>query len=175
MNYFDELTKAMTLLSKQDNSIFLGQSVEYPGTAVYNIVKHLPTDKRWEMPVTENMQLGMSIGLSLQGYLPISIFPRINFLWSVADQLVNHLDKLHIMSQGEYYPKVIVRTSIGSTVPLDPQEQHKHDTSEALDMLLPHTTLVRLDSTKDIVPQYQKAIDRNGSTILVEWADKYGE
>lgn len=175
MNYFDELTKAMTLLSKQDNSIFLGQSVEYPGTAVYNIVKHLPTDKRWEMPVTENMQLGMSIGLSLQGYLPVSIFPRWNFLLSATDQLVNHLDKLSEMSQGEYNPKVIIRTSIGSEKPLWPGKQHTGDFSEAFDMMLENIPVIRLDNAEMIVPEYQKATERKGSTILVEYADKYNE
>lgn len=175
MSYFDQLKDAMTLLSQQSNSKFLAQACLYPGTAIYNTLKHIPKDKRLEMPVAENMQTGMAIGMSLQGYLPISIYPRINFLWSAADQLVNHLDKLHIMSQGEYCPKVIVRTSIGSTNPLDPGEQHKNDTLEALDMLLDHLPVIRLDSADMIMTEYQKALDRKGSTILVEWADKYNE
>jgi len=175
MKYFDELTKAMSLLAKQPNAKFIGQAVCYPGTTMYNTLKHLPENKRLEMPIAENMQLGMSIGLSLQGYLPISIYPRINFLWSAADQLVNHLDKLQIMSQNEYCPKVIIRTSIGSTQPLDPQEQHKHDTSEALNRLLDYIPVIRLNHAKNIVPEYQKALERNGSTILVEWANKYND
>ena len=173
--YFDNLISAMSLLAEQPNSIFVGQAVKYEGTSLYHTLKHLPEEKRLEMPVAENMQLGMSIGLSLQGYLPVSIFPRYNFLLSATDQLVNHLDKLSEMSQGEYNPKVIIRTSIGSEKPLWPGKQHTGDFSEAFDMMLENIPVIRLDNAEMIVPEYQKATERKGSTILVEYADKYNE
>jgi pyruvate/2-oxoglutarate/acetoin dehydrogenase E1 component len=180
MPYFDELVKAMSLLSEQDNSIFLGQSVKFPGTAMFNTLKHLPEDKRIEMPVAENMQMGMSIGLSLQGYLPISIYPRWNFLLSATDQLVNHLDKIYGMSQGEYKPKVIIRTSVGSESPLHPGSQHIGNYSFMFDGTHPcgessQIRVVELDHKRDIVPAYQEALEFDHSTILVEHADMYNE
>ena len=175
MNYFDELKNAMSLLNEQDNVKFLGQSCQYPGTAIYNTVKHLSENKRLEMPVAENMQLGMSIGLAIQGYLSISIFPRFNFLVSAMDQLVHHLDKLHIISAFEYFPKVIIRTSIGSESPLHPGMQHVGDFTSQFKSMLPNMNVVRLDKTEDIVPAYRHALDIKTSSLLVEWADKYNE
>ena len=37
--YFDELTSAMNWLAEKDNSIFIGQAVECPGTAMFNSLK----------------------------------------------------------------------------------------------------------------------------------------
>src|ERR1700756_2370033 len=96
--YFEELCKAMSLLALQPNTLFIGQAVRYPGTAMYNSLSHLPEYKRLELPVAEDMQMGMATGLSLAGYLPICIYPRINFLLLATNQLVLHLDKLPLYS-----------------------------------------------------------------------------
>lgn len=175
MNYFDSLIEAMSLLAKQPNLLITGQTTRRGGAAIYNTLKHLPETQRIEYPVAENMQIGHSIGLSLEGFLVLSVIPRFNFLFSGMDQMVSHLDKLHIISQGEWTPKVIVRTSIGSTKPLDPQIQHCGDFTEAFNLLLPNMNVVRLDKTEDIVPAYQKAIDIDKSSLLIEWARKYNE
>ena len=64
--------------------------------------------------------------------MPVSLFPRWNFLLCAMSQLVNHLDKLQAMSNGGYRAKAIVRTGIGSERPLHPQQQHVGDYTEAL-------------------------------------------
>ena len=40
MKYSDEFTKAMDFLAKDPKTIFLGQAVEYPGTAMTNTLKN---------------------------------------------------------------------------------------------------------------------------------------
>ena len=45
MAYFDELTKAMSWLGSQEDTIFVGQAVEYPGTAMFNTLKSVPAAK----------------------------------------------------------------------------------------------------------------------------------
>ena len=45
MRYVDELTKAMNFLAKDPRTIFVGQAVEYPGTAMTNTLKNIPKDK----------------------------------------------------------------------------------------------------------------------------------
>ena len=80
--------------------------------------------KKLELPVFEDAQMGMSIGLALNGYVPITCYPRFDFLILAMNQLVNHLDKIRKMSRNEMKPKVIIRTSIGSKIPLDGGPQH---------------------------------------------------
>ena len=160
------LNDAMKMLAERADAIFLGQSVDCPGTSMYASFDGVDAAKRLEMPVAEQLQLGISIGLSMEGYLPVSVFPRWNFLLSATDMLVNHLDRIPIYSN--YRPKVIVRTAEGSASPLDPGHQHKDDFTRPFDMMLKTVRVVRLSDPDKIVPEYRKALEAESSTILVE-------
>ena len=153
------------LAQDDDRIVFIGQGVRDAGTFMSTTLQDIPLEKRIELPVAEELQLGMSIGMALAGMIPISIFPRWQFFLLAANQAVNHLDKMK--------PHVIVRVGVGSTVPLDPGPQHKGDLTESFRLLMPNTPIVRLESAEQIVPEYRNAIKRNGPTILVEIADLY--
>lgn len=175
MKYKEELTRAMAYLGEDSRVVFIGQAVAYPGTAMTGTLENVSKEKLLEFPVAEEMQLGASIGMALTGMIPVSIFPRLNFLLLAINQLVGHLDKLKTMSQGGYQPNVIIRTSVGSEHPLHPQAQHVGDFTDALRLMLTNTEVIRLDETEQIMPSYTKALTRldGKSTILVEWGDKY--
>ena len=177
MKYFDELKRSMEWLAEKPETIFLGQAVEYPGTAMTGTLAGVSKTKLLEMPVAEEMQMGISIGLAINGTVPISIYPRWNFLLLAANQLVNHLDKMKEISHGEFIPKVIIRTSIGSVRPLDPQIQHTGDFSEAFKLMLKNVEVIVLEEPEQIMPAFQKAFLREDgkSTILVEYGDYYNE
>ena len=117
MKYFEELKKSMNYLAKDERTIFLGQAVKAPGTAMSNTFKGINSNKLIELPVAEEMQMGMSNGLAINGLIPVSIFPRWNFLLLAMNQLINHLDKIKLMSNDSYKTKVIVRTGIVSERP----------------------------------------------------------
>ena len=76
MKYKDEIIRSMEWLSEKDDTIFLGQSVLYSGNAIYNTLSTLPPEKMLEVPVFEEVQMGMSTGMALEGLVPISCFPR---------------------------------------------------------------------------------------------------
>ena len=78
--YFDELKSAMTWLANHEDTLFLGQAVSVPGTAMSTTLQTLAPEKLIELPVAEEMQMGISVGLAIDGFVPISIFPRWNFL-----------------------------------------------------------------------------------------------
>ncbi|NDB28385.1 hypothetical protein EB169_03505 [archaeon] len=173
MKYLDEMKKAMKMLSENDKTIFIGQSVKYGGTGLYDTLLDVDDSKKIEWPVAEYSQLGASIGLALEGFIVISLFPRWNFLLMATDQIVNHLDKLAIISEGRCKPKVIIRVSVGSENPIDPQCQHKGNFSEAFRLMCKNTEIIELNEPSEIVKAYEKALNRTDgkSTILVEFAD----
>ena len=138
----------MEWLARDPRTVFIGQAVEVPGTAMSNTVKDIPIARRIELPVAEELQMGMSIGLALQGQVPVSIYPRWNFLLLALNQLVNHLDKIGVMSNSGYQPRVIIRTSIGSQRPLHPQFQHIGDFTNALRLMCTTVEVVRLDEPR---------------------------
>lgn len=173
----DELTRSMEYLGKFDNTIFIGQSVEVAGTAMRNTLLNIDDNKLVEMPVDEDFQMGLATGMALTGLIPISIFPRWNFLLLATNQIVNHLDKLKEITQNKNPGKVIIRTGIGSVTPLHPGPQHTGDFTEAFKLMCPNLNIVRLDKTSMIFDEYQKAYERSDgiSSLLIEWSDKYND
>ena len=76
LKYKSELIRSMSYLAKNQKTIFIGQSVNFSGNAIYNTLSHLTKSKKIELPVFEEVQLGMSTGLALNGFIPITCFPR---------------------------------------------------------------------------------------------------
>jgi len=177
MKYFEELKKSMSYLAEDDRTIFLGQAVKVEGTSMFNTLKQIDKKKLIELPVAEEMQMGMTNGFALNGQIPVSIFPRWNFLLLAINQLVNHLDKIKIMSNGGYTTNAIIRTSIGSKRPLHPQHQHVGDFSDAVQKMCTNIEVIKLEEVKDIFPAYEKALNRKDgkSSIVVEYGDYYNE
>lgn len=177
MKYFDELSRAMEMLGRDPRTIFMGQAVACPGTGMTNTLKNVAREKLLELPVTEEMQMGMSTGMALTGLVPVSIYPRWNFLLLAVNQIVGHLDKMAAMSDGGYKPKVIIRTGIGSERPLHPQFQHVGDFTEAFKLMCTTIEVIRLDEPDQIYPAYEKALlrDDGRSTLIVEYGDYYNE
>lgn len=166
--YKDELVKAMNMLGERSDTVFLGQSILYPGHIMTSTLAGIPKEKMLEFPVAEELQLSASIGLALEGWLPVSLFPRMDFLMRCMDSLVNHLDKMEAISQAAFKPKVLIRTMIGSIHPLHPGPQHCQDYTVALRLMLTNINVVCLEQAKEIVPAYRRALKGERSTILVE-------
>lgn len=175
--YYEALTESMRILAADERTIFLGQAVAVPGTAMRTTLEHVKEEKLIELPVDEDFQMGMANGMALAGFIPVSVFPRWNFMLLAVNQIVNHLDKMAELSRLNPAPKVIIRTGIGSEHPLHPGSQHTGDFTDAFRLMCPKINVVRLDSADMIVPEYQKALTREDgvSSILIEWGDKYAE
>jgi pyruvate/2-oxoglutarate/acetoin dehydrogenase E1 component len=85
--YKDELSRSMEYLASSEKTFFIGQAVSYQGTAMRGTLENVHEKKLLEMPVEEDFQMGVANGLALQGYIPISIFPRWNFLLLATNQI----------------------------------------------------------------------------------------
>jgi pyruvate/2-oxoglutarate/acetoin dehydrogenase E1 component len=164
LSYFSELTEAMTMLARHPKTLFVGQNMRYDGQRMHASFAGVPMERRIEMPVCEDLQMGFCTGLALEGYIPVCVFPRIDFMLLAANQLVNHLDKME-----GFKPKVIIRTAIGSTKPLNPGAQHTQNHTSAFALML-----------KNIPVEYfwpgvyELALERPGSTLVVEDMEWYG-
>ena len=166
LNFAKEVNKAMLELAHDPRTLFLGQSVAFDGAQIHKSLVGVPEDKRMEMPVIEDFQLGYCIGLSLIGYIPICIYPRLDFMMLCMNQLVNHLDRLEEMS--DFRPKVIVRTTIGGTKPLNAGPQHTGNYTAQIRGMLRNVVVQELTRSQDVQPCYSAALHRSGSTLIVE-------
>jgi pyruvate/2-oxoglutarate/acetoin dehydrogenase E1 component len=97
----------------------------------------------------------------------------MDFLISASDQLVNHLDKIEKLSDGEFKPKVIIRTSVGSKTPINPGLQHVGDYSKEIRSMCKNIKVIELYSSELIAKSYKNALESDKSTILVEYGELY--
>jgi pyruvate/2-oxoglutarate/acetoin dehydrogenase E1 component len=164
VGYFLELTKSMTMLARHPKTLFVGQNMLYDGQRMHASFAGVPMERRIEMPVCEDMQMGFCTGLALEGYIPVCVFPRIDFMLLAANQLVNHLDKME-----GFKPKVIIRTAVGSKSPLNPGPQHTQDHTSAFSLMLKNIPVEWFEPGV-----YEKALERPGSTLVVEDMEWYG-
>lgn len=162
------LNEAMLMLAGRWGAIFIGQNVAYEGNVMFEHLNGVRNEQRLELPVFEDMQTGIATGLAIQGFLPISIYPRFNFLLLACSQLVLHLDKLELMSRGQFSPKVILRTRVGSTTPLDAGPQHTGSYTEQFRGMLKNVVVDEIRCAAEILPTYRCAIERRQSTLIVE-------
>ena len=175
MKYKEELIKSMNWLSKKNNTIFLGQSVSYSGNAIFNTLKDVDESKKIELPVFEDLQMGISTGMALNGFVPISCYPRFDFLILAMNQLVNHLDKFQIMSGLIYKPKVIIRVAIGSKKPLNGGVQHTQDYTKVMKKMLSEINVVLLKNPRRIFEEFKNAYYSDFSSMIIENADYYND
>lgn len=172
-SYKEELQRATNLLGENDY-LFFGQNMRFGGTSMYHMIKHLPEEQRIEVPVFEDIQMGMSIGLALNGIKVCSVFPRMDFIILAINQIVNHADRVRLMSDGQFTLNgLIIRTAIGSTNPLMPGEQHSGDYCEGIQKMCKDIKVIKLTSAEQIYPAYEEAMNSDMPTILVEVPDLY--
>jgi pyruvate/2-oxoglutarate/acetoin dehydrogenase E1 component len=171
--YHAALKETMAILSTERNVIFVGQGVGCAGTTMTDTLDGVPKDKLLEFPVAEDLQMGTAIGMALGGWLPVCIFPRWNFLLCAANQLVNHLDRLSMYSNGAYNPHVIIRTAVPIVSPFYPGPQHSDDFTEAFEKMLYNVRVIRLTTPDSIGREYARAAKALHSTLLVEYTALY--
>jgi pyruvate/2-oxoglutarate/acetoin dehydrogenase E1 component len=169
--YKDELTKAMTFLAEKEDTIFIGQQIVYAGNPMSTTLTEVPKEKMIEVPVMEETQMGMSLGLAMTGKSVITFYPRWDFLISATNQLINHLDKFEHMTNKMV--NVIIRVGIGSKDPLDPGIQHRNDYTKEFKSMLQFTKVHELKNSKDIYTIYTTAYNEGGVHIIVEWPELY--
>lgn len=181
MKYLEAVQQGMDLLASHPQTIFVGQAMEYKGHAVSHQVKNYPKNKLKEFPVAEEFQAGYCIGLALEGYIPVCIYPRCNFAILAANQIVNHLDKWRLMTGQDI--KVIIKMVVGSNFPLDPGHQHKANYVNAFRAMcdnIPVADLTRQNPQINLPSKiilientYKKALNNIGPYIIVEDAQLY--
>ena len=171
--YYKEVEKSMKFLARNKEVIFLGQSVIYPGNLIYKTLTQVKDSKKIELPVFEEVQLGMSIGMAMNGMFPITCFPRFDFLLCAMNQLVNHADKIKLISNNQYSPQMIIRVLVGAKKPLDGGEQHTQNYVNEIKKMLKTIVVWDLKDQKKIFPSYKKAFKNKKINLMVEYSQSY--
>ena len=167
------LTNAMTTLSKLDETIFIGQQIVYAGNPMSTTLTEVPKEKMIEVPVMEETQMGMSLGLAITGKTVISFYPRWDFVISAANQLINHVDKYELMTGKKV--NILIRVGKGADVPLDPGHQHKANYINEFKTMCPNIEIHELKTSVDVELTYKYIMENGGIHILAEYPQLYNK
>jgi pyruvate/2-oxoglutarate/acetoin dehydrogenase E1 component len=169
--YQSALTEAMTYLGQQDNIMFIGQQIVYAGNPMSTTLGNVSKDKMIEVPVMEETQMGMTLGIAMTGKTVITFYPRWDFILLAVNQLVNHIDKYKLMTGKT--ANILIRLGKGSDKPLDPGHQHKGNYLEEFKSMCPNIKFHDLTDHNQIVDVYKTAYNAGGVHILVEYPEMY--
>jgi pyruvate/2-oxoglutarate/acetoin dehydrogenase E1 component len=177
MTYKEIISDSLTEISKDDKIVHIGYNVLYGHAG--GVLDGVKEEQMMETPVAENLMMGVAIGMSLEGFLPVVHFERMDFILNALDAIVNHLDKMEKMSRGEFRPACIIRCVVGNTKkPLYTGLTHTQDFTNALIEMV-DMPVITLNHPPIIKQRYVRAYNdmklRHKSTILVEFKDKWDE
>jgi pyruvate/2-oxoglutarate/acetoin dehydrogenase E1 component len=169
--YKDSLIGAMTFLGSKDDTIFVGQQIIFAGNPMSTTLENVSKDKMIELPVMEETQMGMSLGLAIAGNTVITFYPRWDFILSATNQLVNHVNTFSLMTGKKV--NMIIRLGKGSDKPLDPGHQHKGNYLSEFKTLCPNIKFHDLTNGAMIVDSYVNAYTDGGVHVMVEYPELY--
>ena len=169
--YKDALTDAMTYLNNKSDVVFIGQQIVYAGNPMSTTLGNVSKDKMIEVPVFEETQMGMSLGIAITGKTVITFYPRWDFIICAANQLINHIDKYELMTGKK--ANILIRLGKGSDKPLDPGHQHKGNYLNEFKSLCPNTQFHDLKNHLEIVDIYKRAYESGGVHVLIEYPELY--
>lgn len=164
LSFKEAVTSSMTKIG-QVGGVFIGYSIT-PGDAM-GTLSNVPLDQKIETPVAENLMVGLGIGMSIEGLIPVVYFERHDFLLVAADAIVNHLAKMERISHGEFKPKVILKTVIDDGGLFYSGPTHSQDFTNAFRNMVDFPVLVPNDAS-EAIDMYDFALRCEGPVMIVE-------
>ncbi|GAV14731.1 alpha-ketoacid dehydrogenase subunit beta [Paenibacillus sp. chi10] len=107
------------LLAEDDKVLLLGQDIGKNG-GVFRVTEnlfHKYGDQRVvDTPLSEAGIVGCGIGLALNGLKPIVEIEFLGFIYPALEQILSHLSRLRMRTQGKYEVPLIIRAPFGAGV-----------------------------------------------------------
>ncbi len=183
MTYKDSITSAMDDMARDPDVLFLSYGIRH-GKAM-GTLKNVSETQLIETPIAENLMAGLATGLSLRGKKPVVFIERADFLLNALDAIVNHLQKIELMSRGQFRPAVLFRIVQGNkNKPLFTGETHTQSLMDGFRSMVNErcqrpmavVRLVGQDPPEYIAGVYRLAhegLSRGQSTAIWEMKEDY--
>lgn len=168
-SYKDAVGLAMKELAEQ-GAIFIGYNVAR-GDAM-GTLKEVPENQKIETPVAENLMIGLAIGMSFEGFLPVVYFERHDFILVAMDAIVNHVDKIERISHGEFKVPVIIRAVTADAGPFYSGITHSQDFTELLRKAVSFP-ISDPKNGKEILKAFRQAAFSKRPSIIIERKSRY--
>ncbi|WP_457747580.1 alpha-ketoacid dehydrogenase subunit beta [Sulfurimonas sp.] len=169
MLYREALNKALDEVMRIDESVVtLGEDVGLYGGSfrvTEGLVEKYGEKRVIDTPIAELSIVGNAVGMAIGGLRPVAEIMTGNFSLLAFDQIINHMAKLHYMSNGKLVLPMVVRFPQGVSRQLAAQH------SESYEQMLSAVAGLRVLSVCDVNYAYHAlkyAILSNDPFIFIE-------
>jgi deoxyxylulose-5-phosphate synthase len=169
ISYKEAVHNAMTDLGNT-GAIFIGYCTKN-GNAM-GTLKEVNDIQKLETPVAENLMMGLSIGMSLEGLRPVVYFERHDFMLIALDALVNHADKIYRLSRGQFSVPVIVRAVCAAGGQFYSGPTHSQDFTQAFKLML-DCPVLDPQSGPEMHAAYEFAKKSQHPVVIIERKDLF--
>lgn len=173
LTYKEAIRESMKMLAQDPLTRFVGYGLKVGRAA--GSMSDAKEDQLVETTVAENLLAGIGIGLALTGLKPVLFFERADFLWNAMDAIVNHLDAVKTISNGEFNPTCILRIVVGnSEKPLYTGHTHTQNNADALRRAV-RFPVWEARTPEEVSVAYAMAYKNlpHRSTAIYEFKDRY--
>ncbi|MBI3917540.1 MAG: alpha-ketoacid dehydrogenase subunit beta [Betaproteobacteria bacterium] len=128
-------------LASDPEVVVLGQDVGRDGgvfRATLGLLEKFGSERVIDMPLAENLIVGMSIGMAVEGLKPVCEIQFAGFAYTTIDQLLNHAGRMRHRTQGRLACPMVMRMPCGAGI--HAPEHH----SESPDAMFAHIPGIRV-------------------------------
>ncbi len=148
MLYREALNKALDeIMAMDDTVVTLGEDVGLYGGSfrvTEGLVEKYGEKRVIDTPIAELSIVGNAVGMAIGGLRPVAEIMTGNFSLLAFDQIINHMAKLHYMSNGKITLPIVVRFPQGVSRQLAAQH------SESYEQMLSAVPGLRVLSVSDV-------------------------
>jgi pyruvate dehydrogenase E1 component beta subunit len=169
MLYREALNKALDEVMNIDESVVtLGEDVGLYGGSfrvTEGLVEKYTQQRVIDTPIAELSIVGNAVGMAIGGLRPVAELMTGNFSLLAFDQIINHMSKIHYMSNGKVKLPIVVRFPQGVSRQLAAQH------SESYEQMLCGVPGLRVLSVCDVNYAYhalKKAILMDDPVVFIE-------
>jgi len=162
-------------ICNDDRAVFLGEDILSPYGGAFKITKELSVlrpEKVFSTPISEAAITGISNGLALNGFKPVTEIMFGDFVTLAFDQIVNHASKFHHMFNKKVNCPVVIRTPMGARRGYGPTH------SQTLDKFLvgiDNVKTVSLNTFFDPAILYESIFREEHPVLVIENKTDYGK
>lgn len=162
-------------ITADEKTIFLGEDILSPYGGAFKVTRDLSELRPGQVfstPISEAAVAGISNGLALNGFRPITEIMFGDFMTLVMDQLINHASKFHHMFNKKVSCPVVIRTPMGGRRGYGPTH------SQTLDKFLTGIDNVRtvaLNTFLDPAILYKSICEEEHPVVVIENKTDYGK
>lgn len=129
-------------MEEDDTVLVLGEDVGKDGgvfRATEGLLERFGAARVRDMPLSEALFTGLSVGLAAQGFRPVTEFQFMGFMFPAIDQLASHASRLRSRTRGRLTCPMVIRAPYGGGIGAP---EHHSESTEAMFAHIPGLRVV---------------------------------